>query len=155
MRYARHRIGLLRSHALPRCSMSVAMISIVDLRAIADARLRDAKVLFTNERIDGAGYVCGYAVELALKARICSTLDWPGFPEKRTEFENLSSFRTHKLDVLLALSGQERRIKSEFLNHWTAVATWDPEVRYRALGYTPQAEVELMISSAETLLGVL
>ena len=135
--------------------MPAAMISIVNLRAVADARLRDAKVLLANDRIDGAGYVCGYAVELALKARICSTLDWPGFPDKRTEFENLGSFRTHKLDVLLALSGQERRIKSEYLNHWTAVATWDPEVRYRALGHTSREEVELMIVSAEALLEVL
>ena len=78
-----------------------------------------------------------------------------GFPEKRGEFENLASFKTHKLDVLLALSGQERLIKSEHLIEWTAVATWDPEVRYKAIGASDQAEVELMIKSAEILLGVL
>jgi len=72
--------------------------------------------LFINDRIDGAGYVCGYAVEIALKARICRTLNWPAFPEKRNEFENLGSFRTHKLDVLRALSGQEQRIKTEHLS---------------------------------------
>ncbi len=131
------------------------MIAISDLRAIARARLVDAKVLLANERIDGAGYVCGYAIELALKARISSTLNWDGFPEKRAEFENLASFKTHKLDVLLALSGQERRIKLDHLIEWTAVATWDPEVRYKTVGQTEQAEVELMISSAETLLGML
>ena len=48
------------------------LISIVDLHAIAAARLNDAKVLLENERTDGAGYICGYAIELALKARICT-----------------------------------------------------------------------------------
>lgn len=131
------------------------MISVEDLRTIAHARLDDAKVLLANDRVDGAAYVCGYAIELALKARISSTLNWDGFPEKRSEFENLATFKTHKLDVLLALSGQERRIKSDHLTEWTAVATWDPEVRYKTVGQVAGAEVELMVSSAETLLGVL
>ena len=131
------------------------MISIADLLAIAQARLQDAKVLLENGRVDGAGYLCGYAVELALKARISQTLDWNGFPDKRAEFENLASFKTHKLDVLLALSGQERRIKANHFIEWTAVATWDPEVRYRAVGQAEAAEVKLMITSAETLMGVL
>lgn len=91
------------------------MILIDELRMIARARLADATLLFRNERPDGAFYLGGYAVELALKARICQTLNWIGFPEKRSEFDNLTSFRTHKLDVLLALSGQEQRIKSEYL----------------------------------------
>jgi hypothetical protein len=77
------------------------VISVADLDAIVQARLEDAKVLLSNGRIDGANYVCGFAVEVALKARICRTLNWPAFPEKRHEFENLSSRKTHRLDVLL------------------------------------------------------
>lgn len=130
------------------------MISIVDLRAIADARLKDAYVLYENERTDGAGYICGYAIELALKARICSTLNWLGFPETRAEFEPFRSFKTHKLDVLLALSGQEQRVKTDHFKEWSSVANWDPEVRYRTLGQT-QFEVVMMIVSARTLLEVL
>src|SRR5687768_15206394 len=121
------------------------VISIEDLRAIAKARLNDATVLFTNQRPDGALYLCGYAVELALKARICMTLNWSGFPEKRSEFENFTSFRTHKLDVLLALSGQEQSIKSEHLWAWSAVASWDTEARYRPVGRTEQIDVILML----------
>lgn len=131
------------------------MISIDELVAIAKARLEDANVLFVNERIDGAGYLCGYAVELALKARICRTLNWLGFPEKRNEFDNFASFKTHKLDVLLSLSGQEQRIKTENLSEWSAVATWDPEARYRAIGQTDAVQVALMIVGAETLMRVL
>jgi hypothetical protein len=92
---------------------------------------------------------------LALKARISSTLNWEGFPDKRSEFDNLASFKTHKLDVLLTLSGQERRIKTDHFTEWTAVATWDPEVRYKAVGQVEAADVQLMITSVETLLGVL
>jgi hypothetical protein len=32
------------------------------------------------ERFDGAFYLSGYAVELALKARICRTLKWRATP---------------------------------------------------------------------------
>ena len=119
---------------------------------IATARLEDAKLLFANERPEGALYMGGYAVELALKARICTTLSWPGFPEKRSEFENLTSFKTHKLDVLLTLSGQEQRIKSEFLWEWSTVAKWDPEARYRPIGQTPRWDVELLLIAVEELL---
>lgn len=131
------------------------MISIEDLLGIAAARLEDAAVLFTNDRTDGAAYLCGYVVELALKARICKTLNWTGFPEKRSEFENYSSFKTHKLDVLLSLSGQEQRIKNDHFSEWSAVASWDPEARYRAVGQVDTMPVALMLASAETLLKVL
>lgn len=112
-------------------------------------------MLIEANRIDGAGYVCGYAVELALKARICETLNWPGFPENRHEFHNFASFRTHKLDVLLTLSGQERRIKSDYFSEWSEVATWDPEARYRAVGDADALQVGMMLLSAATLLRVL
>lgn len=112
-------------------------------------------MLFTNDRTDGAAYLCGYAVELALKARICKTLNWAGFPEKRSEFENYSSFKTHKLDVLLALSGQEQRIKNDHFSEWSFVASWDPEARYRAVGQADTMQVALMLASAETLVKAL
>jgi hypothetical protein len=131
------------------------MISIADLRAIAEARLEDARVLAANRRTDGAAYLCGYAVELALKARICSTLNWSGFPETRGEFENFSNFKTHKLDVLLALSGHEQRIKAGHFDDWSAIAKWDPEVRYRVVGQTTAEQVALIIEAVENLLGTL
>ena len=132
-----------------------AMISIADLRAIAMARLEDAKVLSLNGRADGAAYVCGYAIELALKARICTTLSWSGFPETRSEFENFASFKTHKLDVLLALSGQEQRIKTDHFDDWSPIAKWDPEARYKTIGQTEPEQAALMVASVENLLEVL
>jgi HEPN domain-containing protein len=131
------------------------MISVEEIRAVADARLQDALVLLGNERLDGAAYLCGYAVELALKARICVTLSWPGFPETRSEFENYTSFRTHKLDVLLRLSGQEQRIKTEYLSEWSVVARWDPEARYKPIGHAEREGVELMLACAINLMNAL
>jgi HEPN domain-containing protein len=131
------------------------MILIDDLLAIARARLEDVAVLLSNTRTDGAEHLCGYAVELALKARICRTLNWPGFPETRSEFQDFASFRTHKLVVLLSLTGQEERIKREHLFEWSAVEKWDPESRYRRVGYANFEQVALMWGSAETLMKVL
>ena len=136
-------------HTIPR------VISIVDLRAIAEARLEDARVLLAKGRIDAAAYICGYAIELSLKARICATLNWKGFPDQRKEFEHFASFKTHKLDVLLALCGQEQRVKDEYLWEWSEVETWDPESRYKAVGLAEVAAIERMIIAVETLLKVL
>jgi len=85
------------------------MITRSDLTKIARARLRDAEVLYRSQRYDGAIYLCGYAVEIALKAKICKTLSWLGYPSTGGEFQNYQSFRTHNLHVLLRLSGVEEK----------------------------------------------
>jgi hypothetical protein len=131
------------------------MLTRGELRRIARARLRDAEILLAAGRYDGAVYVCGYAVEMALKARICRALHWEGYPSTRREFQNFQSFRTHNLDVLLSLSGVERRIKTHFLAEWSAVVTWDPEVRYKPVGSAARHDAELILASARDLLRVL
>lgn len=102
------------------------MISRNELRKIARERLKDAKALLRAGRYDGAIYLGGYVVEIALKERICKTLRWSGFPQTRGEFQNFSSFRTHDLDVLLSLSGVETLIKTKYLAEWSAVAHLGP-----------------------------
>ena len=81
------------------------MIARNELRKIARTRLKEAEVLYQNKKYDGAIYLCGYAIEAVLKARICRTLKWTGFPQSRSEFQSYQSFRTHDLDILLNLSG--------------------------------------------------
>src|SRR6266700_3947380 len=97
-----------------------------ELRKIARARLRDSEVLFDTGRYDGATYLCGYAIELALKARICRVLNWLGYPSTRAEFASYQSFRTHSLDVLLTLSGWEQKTISRYPTEWSVVVDWDP-----------------------------
>lgn len=131
------------------------MISVKDLRDIAQARLEDSELLYGAKRYDGAAYLCGYVVELALKAKICDALRWKGFPETKREFENYRSFRTHSLDVLLSLTGVEQEVKTKLLAEWSIVAKWDPEVRYKAIGTAKSEDAKSMIESTKALLDIL
>ena len=132
------------------------MILPNELRTIARARLKDAEVLLTATRYDGSVYLCGYSVEIALKARVCRTLKWPGFPSTNKEFEGYHSFRTHDLDVLLHLSGAEVKIKHpKYLAAWSVVATWEPGTRYKRIGTATSIDATNMINAAKVLLGVL
>ena len=90
-----------------------------------------------------------------MKAKICETLKWKGFPSIRKEFENYQSFKTHSLDVLLALSGVEEKIKKRYLTEWSVVAEWDPEARYRPVGKVSEGDSRLMIESTKALMSAL
>lgn len=92
---------------------------------------------------------------MALKARICDTLNWSGYPSTRGEFQHYQSFRTHDLDILLSLSSIENRIKGNFLTEWQIVASWNQELRYLAVGATSQRDAMLMIRAITVLLRVL
>lgn len=56
--------------------------------------------------------------------------------------------------MLLILSGQEQRIKGEQLRERSAVVTWDPEARYKAVGYFERDKVEVMVASVRLLVEV-
>jgi hypothetical protein len=127
------------------------MLPLAQLRLIAAARLADAQALSKARRYDGAAYLCGYVVELRLKARICRTLNWPSFPETNNEFKPFQSFKTHDLDVLLRLCGREAYIKKHHLADWSAVSRWNPEARYQPVGTMSKQEAEQMIAAAIVL----
>jgi HEPN domain len=126
-----------------------------DLRAIGRARLRDAQVLLGAKRYDGAAYLCGYAVELTLKARMCRTLKWSGFPATANEFKGLQSMKTHDLNLLLRLSGIESRVEAMHLTEWSAVMDWSPEWRYRTRGESSPQQTRFMVWCVTKLLEVL
>ena len=128
------------------------MLTRRQLQQIAKARLRDAEVLFQSKRYDGSIYLCGYAIEIGLKNKICKTLGWNDFPYAPGEFQNLQSFKTHKLDILLKLSGAESKIKVNFLAAWSVVARWDPEARYQPIGTATRQEAGSMIDSTKSIL---
>jgi hypothetical protein len=128
------------------------MIAQADLKAMAREKLKDAQALFRAGRYDGAIYLSGYAMELALKARICQTLRWPGFPETKSEFENYQSFRTHNLEVLLHLTGIEDRIKQHYLPAWSVASGWKPEIRYQRAGTATPLQSQAMLESVRILL---
>jgi hypothetical protein len=128
------------------------VLSAAQVKALAQARLADATALLRAGRFDGSAYLCGYAVELALKARACKTLKWAHFPEKDGEFKGLGTFKTHDLDILLRLSGREQYIKVNFFAEWTVVSQWNPESRYQPVGTVTSATAQGMIGAAEKIL---
>jgi hypothetical protein len=104
-------------------------------------------------RGDGAVYLCGYAVELALKNRICLTLNWLDFPESAKEFSGLASLKTHDLPTLLKFTGVEASVGS--MPEWLAVLDWSPEDRYKPVGSATLASAQLMLNSTRAILGAL
>lgn len=131
------------------------MIRRQSLRRLARERLRDAEALLAHGRYGAAFYMGGYVVELALKARICRTLGWPEFPEKRAEFQALTTFRTHDLGVLLHLSGRESIVKARYLAAWNVVSKWDAESRYRLCGRASKPDAASLVSSARALMAAI
>lgn len=131
------------------------MIGQPELTGIARARIADAEALSRSNRYDGAVYLCGYAVEIALKVRVCRTLEWAGFPDSAKDFKEYQSFKTHDLDVLLHLSGVEKRVKKNFLPEWSVVGTWNSEMRYNPIGNATKESAEHMIEASKTLMEAL
>ena len=131
------------------------MIDRKELRKLAAERLKDAEALAKARRYDGALYVCGYVVELALKARICRTLKWAGFPETNREFDGVKSLKTHDFDSLLRFSGREAKVKTTHFADWSVATSWKPELRYRTPGTATKTEAEDIISASEKLYKVL
>jgi len=131
------------------------MIVTTDLITIARERLFDAETLLNSNRYDGAVYLCGYSIEIALKHKICTTLNWPGFPSKNNEFNNYRSLKTHDLDVLLSFTGIEANIKATHLAEWSAVSIWNPEARYSPIGIVGATDAAFMINSAKILIEML
>ena len=91
---------------------------------------------------------------MVLKARVCRTLKWSGFPENEKDFRGFRT-RTHDLEVLLRFSGIEDRVMGKHLTDWQVVLDWSPESRYQAIGLSSPQQSANMVSSVKRLLEVL
>ncbi len=131
------------------------MMIRAQIKQMARQHLSDARLLLRRGRYDGAIYLGGYVVEMALKERICRTLRWSGFPQTAKEFAGLQSFKTHNLEDLLHLSGIEVRIKTRHLAHWNVVLIWNPELRYNLPGSVSRADAQAFIDAVAVLRRVL
>ena len=131
------------------------MFAITELRKTAREHLRLAGILHKNRAYDGAVYHCGYAVEIALKTRLCRTLRWAGFPSTGREFQNFKSLQTHNLETLLTFSGVESRITSALSLKWSQVVEWTPEQRYDSVGTQTDVSSGTMIAATRKILGAL
>ena len=128
------------------------MLTVAELRSISAVRLEDAQALFNAGRYDASSCLCGYAIELALKARICETLNWAEFPESGKDFEDYRSFRTHNLNVLLFLSGIRNRVLADQEPEWESVMGWNSELWYARPGrHNEQTATGILQSTKEIL----
>ncbi len=132
------------------------MIAITDLHGTAREYLRAAKLLRTRNSYDAAVYLCGYAVEIALKARICRTLNWTtGFPETASEFRLKGNLKTHDLEALLEYTGMQDRIRLAYFGSWSIVNRWSPEQRYNPRGTKTPTDADDMIQATQQMLRIL
>jgi len=128
------------------------MLTRNELKELAKARLQEAKVLFDKGLYDGACYLAGYVVELALKARICKILDLDEYPQTG---EISRAFKTHNYDNLLKLSGLERRFNDaigtnpSLLINWSVLEGWTEEFRYRPIGSSSKKDIERIINALD------
>jgi HEPN domain-containing protein len=113
-----------------------------ELKELALLRLNEAETLFAAGLYDGAGYLCGYVLELALKARICRILDLAEYPATG---DLGRVYATHDLVRLLTLAGLRGRLAASdaVVKNWGLAAPWKPEEqRYDAAGSLTMREAE-------------
>jgi hypothetical protein len=105
-----------------------------DLRALAQAKLDDAILLFQNRRASNAYYLAGYAIELGLKACIASQVTAETIPDKAF----LKNVLNHNFMTLVGLAGLATQLKEAsdkdpvFGARWGIVSQWSPDDRYES-----------------------
>jgi HEPN domain-containing protein len=103
-----------------------------DLQKLSNARLREARVLFTAHEYSGAYYLSGYAVECGLKACFAKLTDRHDFPD----LKDVRRAFTHNLAELEKLADSDnqmsaaRQANPELIARWEIVCQWSEESRY-------------------------
>ncbi len=123
------------------------MVTRRELQQLACLRLKEAEALFDAGCYDGCAYLCGYVVELALKAAICATLGVGEYPEKGSRLRE--SFKTHDFDDLKLLAGMEQAFtaSSTLLANWSVASKWKPERRYEPEGTYDQTAAKAILDA--------
>jgi HEPN domain-containing protein len=106
-------------------------------------RLREAEALFTAGLFDGCVYLCGYVVELALKARICAVLEIDEYP-------NRQHFKTHDFEELKLLARLTKEItpaRPILLRNWSWATEWKPEWRYHPEGKYKRPDADRILQA--------
>ncbi len=136
--------------------MSKLIESQAEFQVLAEQRLVEAKALLDLEKWDGAYYLAGYAVELALKACIIKTLMvTDAFP--KGDFSK--DCYTHSIVTLVKQAKLDDALKlaqdadPEFQSNWVIAKDWNEEKRYHRIN---QDEAEtLYVAIADFKHGVL
>lgn len=105
-----------------------------DLRSLAQERMDDAVVLLRNNRFSAAYYLCGYAVECALKACVARQTKECDFPP---DPGTVREIYVHDLTKLLKSAGLDNMLNNDLQNdrhlqaNWALAKDWSEKSRYQ------------------------
>ncbi len=105
-----------------------------DLQDLSNIRLREARALFRDKKYDGAYYLCGYAIECALKACIAKNTQIYDFPPNP---QIINKIYTHDFVKLIQAAGlsdyleTEKNSNPQFKIMWKTVTDWSESSRYK------------------------
>ncbi len=135
--------------------MSQRIESQADFQRLAEIRLMESELLLANGQWDGAFYLAGYVVELALKFCIIKRqMANDRFPQKDYSKDCYS----HNLAQLARIAELSVEIESEasvnaiFSGHWHTVCQWSEQKRYDQIGQ--QEAIELLTAINDSANGV-
>lgn len=124
--------------------MSKLIETKAEFQVLAEERLVEAKALLDVEKWDGAYYLAGYAVELAIKACIIKMLmATDAFPRK--EFSK--DCYTHIIETLVKQANLDDALKlarnadPDFESRWATAKDWTEQKRYHRID---KAEAEAL-----------
>jgi HEPN domain-containing protein len=109
-----------------------------ELIELALERLHEAEALLRAGHWSGAYYLCGYSVELILKAHIARQFRAFDIPDKNV----VNSVWTHRLDKLLELAELRPDLEDQFKTaprlqtNWNTALGWNEGSRYRKIDET-------------------
>ena len=133
--------------------MSNLIQTRAEFQGLAEKRLVEAKALLDLGMWDGAYYLTGYAVELALKACIIAMGIFPPYRDFSKDCY------THAVEKLVGLAGLDDLRKSamdadpDLKNNWALARDWSEEKRYHRID---EAEARsLYMAIADEVHGVL
>ena len=135
-----------------------------ELRKVAWEKFRAAKSLLGQKQWSDASYLCGYAVEILLKARICVGHGISQFPGNATEFKasklkkqgwKQNEVFCHDLEQLLSKTTIAAHIKSKFMREWSTCIKWSPESRYQPVGTATKTSANQLLLDAAVIIRAL
>jgi HEPN domain-containing protein len=131
--------------------LSRLIVTRAEFQELAEQRLAEAKALLDLGNWDGAYYLAGYSVELALKACIIKMLmGTDAFPDKEFS-KNCYTHAIEKLVVLAKLDGPRKiatDVDPELLTNWSTVRDWSEEMRYHRIDESEARELYTAIADA-------
>jgi len=132
-------------------------LTVEELTKLAKSRLEEAEILLASQKYDAAVYLGGYAIELAIKAKICQVLRWSELPPSAGDCKKISDklynkdfIKTHNVadlsDFLFCLSGSTtaREIdRADLRIAWSNFSThWSEQNRYKPIGSLTELEAD-------------